>query len=221
MSDHQDLATAFFNVARRSHRPASINGHSPWVWPLPVLNGGKPIVFDHWTTEMLDPPESFEQHPRLLLSYDRGDFANYDYASIYPIETLSGMLLYFLPRFTPVFAAQDGTITYAGKADGVNAMTIVHGDGWATHYANLQGMLALPLRAGSRRRGESVQAGDVLGFVGGTTDNGQMRPLRFELWRKDGLTFKAEDPKVRMETWLYLPHHDRLLASAYKPKKAA
>jgi murein DD-endopeptidase MepM/ murein hydrolase activator NlpD len=151
-----------------------------------------------------------------LLAYDRADFA--DHASLHPAGALGGMLFHFVPRFTPVFAAQAGTIVYAGRNDTGAAITLDHGNGWATHYAKLEHLFAATRPPYSRNRVETVKAGDVLGYAGGTS----LRPLRFELWRKlpdDGGLYRAEDPLPRMTEWIHLPdsHGDR---SEREPRRA-
>jgi Peptidase family M23 len=194
-----DAIHTFFEAARASNRP-SIDG--PWVSPLPTLAGHRPIALERAIVEAIEPDDSLLEHPRILLAYDRADFT--DHASTHPAGALGGMLFHFVPRFTPVFAAQAGTIVYAGRTDTGGVITLDHGNGWATHYAKLEHLFAATRPPYSRKRVETVKAGDVLGYAGGTN----LRPLRFELWRKlpdDGGLYRAEDPLPRMTEWIHLP----------------
>ncbi|MEN3792678.1 M23 family metallopeptidase [Fulvimarina sp. MAC3] len=88
------------------------------------------------------------------------------------------------PTGTPVFAAFDGTVSYAGDGKGYgNLVKIDHEAGRATRYAHLS-------RFGEKAKvGTHVQAGDVIGYVG-TTGLSTGPHLHFELYIAD----KAVDP---------------------------
>jgi murein DD-endopeptidase MepM/ murein hydrolase activator NlpD len=65
------------------------------------------------------------------------------------------------PRGTPVYAAADGVVAYAGRNHGYGRLVIVdHGDGLATRYAHLSCI--------GVRRGEHVDADEPIGQVGST-----------------------------------------------------
>lgn len=62
---------------------------------------------------------------------------------------------------TPVVAAADGRVVYAGWCGGYGiAVFIWHGDGKETRYAHLSGTAV--------RQGTVVKAGDIIGYVGST-----------------------------------------------------
>ena len=80
------------------------------------------------------------------------------------------------PVGTPVRAAFAGKISYAGdKGTFGNFLQIEHPNGRATGYAHLNGF------AGGIRVGITVQAGDVIGYVG-TTGRSTGPHLHFELY---------------------------------------
>jgi len=67
------------------------------------------------------------------------------------------------PSGTPVKAASDGTVSFAGHQNGYGNIVIVqHRDRYATAYAHLRGF------AKGLRKGDRVRQGDLVGFVGMT-----------------------------------------------------
>jgi murein DD-endopeptidase MepM/ murein hydrolase activator NlpD len=70
---------------------------------------------------------------------------------------------YAAPTGTPIWAAGDGRIQFAGRKGGYgNAVMIDHGKGVSTLYAHMS-------RFGkSARSGRSVKQGDIIGYVGST-----------------------------------------------------
>jgi len=70
---------------------------------------------------------------------------------------------YAAPTGTPIWAAGDGRIEFAGRKGGYgNAVMIDHGKGVSTLYAHMS-------RFGkSARSGRSVKQGDIIGYVGST-----------------------------------------------------
>ncbi|MCQ0990454.1 peptidoglycan DD-metalloendopeptidase family protein [Jiella marina] len=96
------------------------------------------------------------------------------------------------PTGTPVLAAFDGTVSYAGDGKGYgNFLKIDHGGGRVTHYAHLSRF------APAARPGRPVRAGEVVGYVG-TTGLSTGPHLHFELF-VDG---KATDPLAEDATRL-------------------
>lgn len=80
------------------------------------------------------------------------------------------------PTGTPVFAAFDGTVSFAGENKGYgNFIRIKHRRNRATGYAHLNGF------ANGMASGRKVKAGDVIGFVG-TTGLSTGPHLHFELY---------------------------------------
>lgn len=103
-----------------------------------------------------------------------------------------------LPRFVPVLAAHDGTITYAGKVAATCQVCLDHAHGWTTRYTNLEHMLATPTDRDGRARRARVRAGDVLGYV--------TRPheLGFELWRRGEPSVDSTVLRELMHAWVAL-----------------
>jgi hypothetical protein len=202
------LEAAFQAAHRRMNRPNDADARRPWICPLPELNGCAPKVLEPSLAEAFGDPEN-PDHPRILIVYPRYMFA--DLAPAFLDGTRSASTFFFLPSHTPLFAAQDGVISEAERTTDGFKVLVEHADGWATHYENLERIFCQTRSLGSRARAETVRAGDVLGYVGGSSlDVGAMCPLRFELWRH----FRAIEPRPRMETWLLLPHTDNRLQVA-------
>jgi murein DD-endopeptidase MepM/ murein hydrolase activator NlpD len=82
------------------------------------------------------------------------------------------------PAGSPVRAARDGVVLYAGSGyRGYGKLVILdHGSGYRTLYAHNQKLLA--------RVGRSVRAGDIIGRVG-STGNATGPHLHFEIRRND------------------------------------
>lgn len=69
------------------------------------------------------------------------------------------------PTGTPVKSAASGRVTFAGWKHGYGRVVIIrHDETYETRYAHLSGF------KGNLSRGESVEKGDVIGFVGMTGD---------------------------------------------------
>lgn len=85
-----------------------------------------------------------------------------------------------------VFAAKDGTVTYAGWNGGYGIyVQIDHGDGWSTAYGHNSQLLV--------QVGERVDAGQPISYAG-TTGNSTGCHLHYEV-RKNG---SAQDPRAFM-----------------------
>lgn len=78
------------------------------------------------------------------------------------------------PRGTPIHAAENGVVAYAGnEIRGFGNMILIkHNDGWVTAYAHADQLLV--------KRGDTIKKGDIIGKVGstGSVDKPQ---LHFEL----------------------------------------
>lgn len=80
------------------------------------------------------------------------------------------------PTGTPIQAAAGGRIAFAGVAGGYgNTVYIDHADGRQTRYAHMSRFDP------AARAGQSVKAGEVIGYVG-TTGRSTGPHLHFELW---------------------------------------
>jgi len=79
------------------------------------------------------------------------------------------------PRGTPVWAAADGTVVFAGR-EGAYGRTVLidHGNGYTTRYAHLKKIKV--------ERGRRVKRGDVVGTVG-ASGNASGPHLHYEVLR--------------------------------------
>lgn len=171
---------------------------SPPVWPMPALNGRAPVVIP-----------SNPKSPGIDLAYQRANV--HDLMATYPVGTPNGTARHFMPNMMPAFAVRDGVIMYAGKQAHGHAVVVDHRNGWATYYANLEFMFAIPTSQEPRRALARVKAGDVLGYVGAPAP-GAFKCLHFELWKRDEEShFNAIDPSNEMSSWLVLPWSDARL----------
>ncbi len=143
---------------------------SPWVWPLPRLDGAAPCIL---ATAGGLPADGVELG--------------------YPGRSRSSSLV-------PVFAAQDGIVTYARSAADGSMLSIDHAGGWTTHYSELEHLLTRPTDRFRRRRKERVRAGDIIGHA-----RRSMLRLRFALSRLTDEGCVAQEPVVWMTNWSMLP----------------
>lgn len=89
---------------------------------------------------------------------------------------------------TAVFAAGNGTITFAGRRSGYgNVVEVTHGNGLATRYAHLSAILVT--------EGEAVMAGDQIARVG-STGRSTGPHLHFEVRKADA----PIDPRAFLES---------------------
>lgn len=68
-------------------------------------------------------------------------------------------------ELVPIFAPQDGAITYVTRAQHGGTVCLDHPGGWSTVLSGLETVLAASTDRFSRRRKSRVRAGDVLGYV--------------------------------------------------------
>jgi hypothetical protein len=113
----------------------ALGSRSPWVWPLPRVDGIAPCV---------------------VRSTDSSGDDGVDIG--YPDRCSP-------PRRVPVLAAHDGVITYAGSSMGSLTVCVDHPGGWSTQYADLEDVLAMPTDRFRCRRKTRVRAGDVFGHA--------------------------------------------------------
>ena len=92
------------------------------------------------------------------------------------------------PRGAPIYAAAVGTVTFVGRKSGYgNVVEISHGNGLVTRYGHMSATRA--------RRGQHVEAGDVIGAIG-STGRSTGPHLHFEV-RVNG---RAVNPRPFLET---------------------
>jgi hypothetical protein len=175
--------------------PIRIGGASPRVWPLASINGRAPVVFDARCAELRG----------VELAYPRMD--SEDAIKSCPIGSPNGTPTHLMPPMTPVLAIDGGEITLAGRLGHGFGIIINHGNGWASHYANLQSVVAIRTDL-YRPRAQYVRAGDTIGYVGAREPNG-FKTLHFELWERDrSRVFVPVDVRPHLEAWKLVNHYD-------------
>jgi murein DD-endopeptidase MepM/ murein hydrolase activator NlpD len=143
----------------------------PWIWPLPRLDGVAPSITS-------------------LPGQIRGDrVVDLDYHG----RTSS-------PSFVPVFAAQDGIITYAARTDRGATICLDHPGSWSTQYEELEHVLVMTTDRFRCRRKARVRAGDVLGHA----RRASLR-IRFALSQLTDGKWVVVEPAELMHTWSVLP----------------
>lgn len=105
-----------------------------------------------------------------------------------------------VPKYTPIKAAQSGTVKEAGWSDSFrpNPVRVIEDDGDEAIYGHLWSASVVP--------GQKVKRGQLLGYSGEQTVKGTMTPdgsgphLHFELRRPDSATggYVAVDPTAEL-----------------------
>ncbi|GAB3478687.1 peptidoglycan DD-metalloendopeptidase family protein [Marinomonas epiphytica] len=114
---------------------------------------------------------------------------------------------------TPVKAAGDGKVTFAGKQTGYgNVVIIDHGKGYQTLYAHLRGF------ARGTKRGTRVKQGKIIAYVGQTgwaTGPHLHYEFRINGVHKNPVTVKLpnDDPMAKKDLKNYLPYAKQVLAT--------
>ena len=121
---------------------------------------------------------------------------------------------------TAALAIDSGEITFAGRLGHGFGMIINHGNGWASHYANLQALVAIRTDL-YRPRAQYVRAGDTVGYVG-APEVGAFKQLHFELWGRDlDRHFVPVDPRPHLASWRLLEHYDAFTPALPKARSEA
>ncbi|KZN12278.1 peptidoglycan DD-metalloendopeptidase family protein [Marinomonas sp. TW1] len=114
---------------------------------------------------------------------------------------------------TPVKAAGDGKISFAGKQNGYgNVVIIDHGRGYQTLYAHLRGF------ARGTKRGARVKQGKIIAYVGQTgwaTGPHLHYEFRINGVHKNPVTVKLpnDDPMPKSDLKKYLPYAQQVVAT--------
>lgn len=114
---------------------------------------------------------------------------------------------------TPVKAAGDGKVAFAGKQNGYgNVVIINHGHGYQTLYAHLRGF------ARGIHRGKTVKQGKIIAFVGQTgwaTGPHLHYEFRINGVHKNPVTVKLpnDDPMPKKDLKKYLPYAQEVVAT--------
>lgn len=175
--------------------PIRIGEITPRVWPLASINGRAPVVFDARCAELRG----------VDLAYPRFDTT--DAIAGCPIGSPNGTVTHLMPAMTPALAIEGGEIMFAGRFGNGFGVIINHGNGWASHYANLQTVVAIRTDL-YRPRAQYIRAGDTIGYVGSRESNA-FKSLHFELWQRDlERVFVPVDPRPHLATWKLVEHFD-------------
>lgn len=102
------------------------------------------------------------------------------------------------PAMTPIYAAADGTVVMSTWHDSYgNFVKIDHGNGWSTLYAHQTKRVA--------KVGESVSAGDLIGYVGSTGDS-TGNHLHFEIRYNDNRLDPLQFFERSTILWVFFPY---------------
>ena len=206
--DDISLALNPHRFVKHRKPPIRLSRSPSSVWPLAALNGREPVVLD----------TAGSKQRGIELAYPRVG-AN-DASANCPIGTPNGTATHILPAMTPAMAVDDGVITYAGRLGHGFGIVVDHGDGWASHYANLEALVAIRTDL-NRPREQHVRGGDAIGYIGAPSP-GAFKRLYFELWQSDHLRhFVPVDPRVHFADWKLLQHHDHFTPAPPTAQKQA
>lgn len=175
--------------------PIRLSENAPRVWPLAAINCRVPVVLDTRRADLRG----------VDLAYPRVDVS--DAVESCPIGTPNGTATHLMPAMTAALAIDGGEITFAGRLGHGFGIIINHGNGWASHYANLQAIVAIRTDL-YRPRAQYVRAGDAIGYVGSSAPDA-FKQLHFELWERDrDRRFVPVDPRPHLATWNVREHYD-------------
>lgn len=191
-----DIALALNPPRFSNGSPTNVVACSPSrVWPLPAINGRVPSVLDARRADLRG----------VDLAYPR--FGVTDAVASCPIGTQNGTTTHLMPAMTAALAIDAGEITFAGRLGHGFGLIINHGNGWASHYANLQAIIAIRTDL-YRPSAQYVRAGDAIGYVGAPAPDA-FKCLHFELWQRDrDHRFVPVDPRPHLRTWTLRQHYD-------------
>lgn len=119
---------------------------------------------------------------------------------------------YAAPVGTPVWAYAGGVVTYVGRAGASgNLIKIKHKDKYSTVYAHLSRF------ASKLKRGDRVNQGEVIGFVG-ATGRATGPHLHFALKQRNRYVnpFKVENPALTTLPEAYRKHFDETVSKLQK-----
>lgn len=188
--------------------PIRISEVTSRVWPLASINGRAPIALDVQCAELRG----------VELAYPRMDAA--DAIESCPIGSPNGTTTHLMPPMTPALAIEGGEITFAGRLGNGFGMIINHGNGWASHYANLQTLVAIRTDL-YRPRAQYVRAGNPIGYVG-SREPDSFKSLHFELWQRDlERVFVPVDPRSHLAAWSLRQHYDAFTPAPQKARAEA
>ena len=193
--DNISLALNPPRFAKIRRPPIQISDKLSCVWPLASINGRAPVVLDAQCADLRGIDLAY---PRTCIT---------DASASCPIGTPNGTIAHLMPPMTPALAIDGGEITFAGRLGQGFGIIINHGNGWASHYANLQAIVAVRTDV-YRPRPQYVRGGDAIGYVGAPEPDA-FKCLHFELWERDrDRVFVPVDPRPHLAGWTLRHHYD-------------
>ena len=172
----------------------STSASALWLWPVPILNGHRPVVSDGFGSK-----RGSTLHAGVDLMFLRNSPA--ELASVYRPGTPNGTKNYFMPDDTLALAASAGRVWSAFSTSHGYQVILDHGH-YATLYQHLERLLIPEQRAGPN--GLHVDAAYPLGVVGGNpAEPPHLKHLHFELW----LGKTPVDPEPILRGWQLLEVH--------------
>lgn len=156
------------------------------VWPVPTYHAPDGTTYDATVSSAFDSDRSNHdgtdgKHPHMGLDImykrksptDRAD----EPPNVRGSDGFASTAGYFAPVDTAVLAVKPGKVwSVTERTDGGGWSIVVdHGKPWATYYTHI--------RIPTVFVGTPVQAGDMLGLMGGNmADSARVRHLHFEVW---------------------------------------
>jgi len=167
-----------------------------WHWPVPVVDGRRPVISDGADSWRTAADGSRVPHGGVDIMFRRA--SRDDFADEYPPGTPNGSRHYYVPDGVFALAAARGAVWSAGWTPKGYAIVLDHGKPWATFYAHLSRVFVG--ETSRARSGQLVEAGQPLGVIGYSPLDGQrLMHLHFELWR--GGPSARVDPAPHMRAW--------------------
>ena len=146
----------------------SIDWGAGWVWPVAAARRADPAAFP-WAVPVVTNEFARPAHLGVDILY----------------RSASGRLL--LTTSGPVVAARTGTVWSVGQTARGHSVVLDHGPPFATFYQHLSEV--------SVAKGQSVNAGDVIGQMGADpTDGEHIVHLHFAVWYGGGGDDASVDP---------------------------
>lgn len=196
MDDVFPILLLLLLAARRKGGP--VLKSADWVWPMPRLSPQLAALAGvHREPVISDPFGSprdggARKHAGVDVMYKR-------LAPSADPKHDHGSKWFAIPDGTPVLAAADGRVWFAGRTGVGWSVVIDHGPRYklATYYTHMSALLVLPAGPGNRYT-STVRAGQPIGFAGASPrDAESVRHLHFEL--REGI--RGIDPAAEMRQW--------------------
>lgn len=149
------------------------------VWPVPSYIAPDGRIYDATVSSGMDSWRGTRPHRGLDIMFKRrsaGDRPE-EPPDVRMSDGFTSTRGYFAPVDTPILAVKRGVVwSVDERTDGGGWSIVVdHGKPWATYYTHV--------RVPTVVKGTPVEAGDMLGLMGGNlADESRVRHLHFEVW---------------------------------------